>query len=286
MVRQRSKWDVLLMAVLGLMTIIMVIPLWQIIVITFSNTRDYLLHPTHLWIYHPDFSVMGSILSNAGIYRGLGVSLFVVVVGWLLSMFLTVAGGYALSHKRLPGRGLLLSLLVISMYFSGGVITMYVLLRRLNILDTIWALFVPTACNTFYLMLVKNYITALSPELEEAARIDGCNDIVILVRVIVPVCKPVLLTVSMFYIVGYWNDYFSAMMYVDSAKLYPLALILRNVIISRTMAISSSAGAASSSPTEQYSMAMILVSMLPIIVLYPWIQRYFTTGIMVGAVKE
>ena len=286
MVHQRSRWDVLLMAMLGLMTIIMVIPFWQIIVITFSNTRDYLLHPTHLWIYHPDFSVMGSILSNAGIYRGLGVSLFVVVVGWLLSMFLTVAGGYALSHKRLPGRGLLLSLLVISMYFSGGVITMYVLLRRLNILDTIWALFMPTACNTFYLMLVKNYITSLSPELEEAARIDGCNDIVILLRVIIPVCKPVLLTVSMFYIVGYWNDYFSAMMYVDSAKLYPLALILRNVIISRTMAISSSAGAASSSPTEQYSMAMILVSMLPIIVLYPWIQRYFTTGIMVGAVKE
>ena len=108
----------------------------------------------------------------------------------------------------------------------------------------------------------------------------------ILFRIIIPVCKPVLLTVSMFYIVGYWNDYFSAMMYVDSSELYPLSLILRNVIISRTTAISSLAGTAASSPTEQYSMALILVSMLPIIVLYPWIQRYFTTGIMVGALKE
>ena len=201
-------------------------------------------------------------------------------------MLLTVAGGYALSHKRLPGRSLILTLLVISMYFSGGVITMYVLLRRLHLLNTLWAMFLPTACNTFYLMLVKNYITSLSPELEEAARIDGCNDIVILFRIIIPVCKPVLLTVSMFYIVGYWNDYFSAMMYVDSSELYPLSLILRNVIISRTTAISSLAGTAASSPTEQYSMALILVSMLPIIVLYPWIQRYFTTGIMVGALKE
>lgn len=274
------------MAVLGLMTLIMLIPFWQIIVITFSSTYDYLLHPTHLWIYQPELTTMRSILLNPSVLRGLLVSLFVVIVGWALSMLLTVGGGYALSHKRLPGRNLLLTLLVISMYFSGGVITMYVQLRRLHILNTIWALFLPTACNTFYLMLVKNYIASLSPELEEAARIDGCNDFVILIRVMVPVCKPVLLTVSMFYIVGYWNDYFSGMMYVDSAELYPLALILRNVIISRTVQVSSAAGTASSTPTEQYSMAMILVSMLPIIVLYPWIQRYFTTGIMVGAVKE
>ncbi len=286
MIRQKSRWDAVLITFLCLMALIMVIPFWQIIVITFSQPRDYLLHPTHLWIYHLDTSVMTGILKTQSIHRGLFVSLFVVIVGWMVSMLLTVAGGYALSHKRLPGRSLILTLLVISMYFSGGVITMYVLLRRLHLLNTLWAMFLPTACNTFYLMLVKNYITSLSPELEEAARIDGCNDIVILFRIIIPVCKPVLLTVSMFYIVGYWNDYFSAMMYVDSSELYPLSLILRNVIISRTTAISSLAGTAASSPTEQYSMALILVSMLPIIVLYPWIQRYFTTGIMVGALKE
>ncbi len=286
MIRQKSRWDILLIALLGLMALVMVIPFWQIIVITFSSTRDYLLHPTHLWIHEPDASVMADILTTTSIHKGLLVSLFVVVVGWALSMLLTVSGGYALAHKRLPGRTLLLTLLVISMYFNGGIITMYVLLRRLNILNTIWALFLPMACNTFYLMLVKNYITSLSPELEEAARIDGCTDIGILFKVIIPVCKPVLLTVSMFYIVGYWNDYFAAMMYVDSPDLYPMSLILRNVIISRTMANSSLGGSGGSSPTEQFSMALILVSMLPILVLYPWIQRYFTTGIMVGALKE
>ena len=205
MIRQKSRWDAVLITFLCLMALIMVIPFWQIIVITFSQPRDYLLHPTHLWIYHLDTSVMTGILKTQSIHRGLFVSLFVVIVGWMVSMLLTVAGGY---------------------------------------------------------------------------------DIVILFRIIIPVCKPVLLTVSMFYIVGYWNDYFSAMMYVDSSELYPLSLILRNVIISRTTAISSLAGTAASSPTEQYSMALILVSMLPIIVLYPWIQRYFTTGIMVGALKE
>lgn len=286
MIEKRSGGYYLILFLLTVMTVIMAIPFWQIVVITFSKTRDYLQHPTHLWIYDPDVSVLKGILSSGSIHRGLLISVFTVLAGWVLSMFLTVSGGYALAHKRLPGRGLILTLLIISMYFSGGIITMYVLLRRIRILNTVWVLFLPSACNTFYLMLIKNYITSLSPELEEAARIDGCNDIGILLRVIIPVCKPVLLTVSMFYIVGYWNDYFSAMMYVESSELYPLSLILRNVIISRTMQISSLAGTASSSPTEQYSMALILVSMLPIVVMYPWIQKYFTTGIMVGALKE
>ncbi len=163
---------------------------------------------------------------------------------------------------------------------------MYVLLRRLDILNTYAALVLPYAVNTFYLMLVKNYMTSLSPEMEEAAKIDGCNDIQILVRIIIPLCKPVLLTVGMFYVVYYWNDYFSAMMYIDSNEMYPLSLILRNVVISREMAISSLAAAGGSNPTEQYTKAMILVSMLPVLALYPFIQRYFTSGIMVGALKD
>ena len=169
---------------------------------------------------------------------------------------------------------------------NGGIISMYVLLRRLDILNTYAALVLPYAVNTFYLMLVKNYMTSLSPEMEEAAKIDGCNDIQILVRIIIPLCKPVLLTVGMFYVVYYWNDYFSAMMYIDSNEMYPLSLILRNVVISREMAISSLAAAGGSNPTEQYTKAMILVSMLPVLALYPFIQRYFTSGIMVGALKD
>ena len=119
MIRQKSRWDAVLITFICLMALIMVIPFWQIIVITFSKPRDYLLHPTHLWIYHWDASVMLGILKTPSIHRGLLVSLFVVIVGWLVSMLLTVAGGYALSHKRLPGRSLLLTLLVISMYFTG-----------------------------------------------------------------------------------------------------------------------------------------------------------------------
>lgn len=286
MKRKMTVSNVIIVAFLLLMTALMLIPFWQIIVISLSDSRDYLLDPTHLTLHRPDFSIFQSIFTSGGILRGLLVSGGVVVMGWALSMVLTVSGGYALAHKKLPGRRFFLTMIIISMYFNGGVITMYVLLRKLGLLDTIFALFVPTACNTFHLLLVKNYMTALPAELEEAASIDGCNYIQTLIRVIIPVCKPVLLTVSMFYVVNYWNDYFSAMMYLEDQKLYPLALILRNVIISRTMTVSSLAGTGGNSPTEQYAMALIIVSMLPVIVMYPLIQKHFTAGIMMGAVKE
>lgn len=282
----RSLGNAVITFLLILMGIIMFIPFWQIIVITFSGTQDYLLDPTHLILRNFDASVIVSIMKTASLQRGIFISIGITAVGMLFSMCLTLAGAYPLAHKQLPGRKVILTMMIVTMYFNGGIISMYVLLRRVDILNTYAALILPYAVNTFYLMLVKNYMTSLSPEMEEAAKIDGCNDIQILVRIIVPLCKPVLLTVGMFYVVYYWNDYFSAMMYIDSNEMYPLSLILRNVVISREMSINSLAATGGSSPTDQYTKAMILVSMLPVLVLYPFIQRYFTSGIMVGALKD
>ena len=282
----RSVGNAVITFLLILMGILMFIPFWQIIVITFSGTQDYLTDPTHLILRNFDASVIGSIMKTASLQRGIFTSICITAAGLLFSMFLTLAGAYPLAHKQLPGRKVVLTMMIVTMYFNGGIISMYVLLRRLDILNTYAALVLPYAVNTFYLMLVKNYMTSLSPEMEEAAKIDGCNDIQILVRIIIPLCKPVLLTVGMFYVVYYWNDYFSAMMYIDSNEMYPLSLILRNVVISREMAISSLAAAGGSNPTEQYTKAMILESMLPVLALYPFIQRYFTSGIMVGALKD
>ena len=282
----RSLGNAVITFLLILMGIIMFIPFWQIIVITFSGTQDYLLDPTHLILRNFDASVIVSIMKTASLQRGIFISNGITAVGMLFSMCLTLAGAYPLAHKQLPGRKVILTMMIVTMYFNGGIISMYVLLRRVDILNTYAALILPYAVNTFYLMLVKNYMTSLSPEMEEAAKIDGCNDIQILVRIIVPLCKPVLLTVGMFYVVYYWNDYFSAMMYIDSNEMYPLSLILRNVVISREMSINSLAATGGSSPTDQYTKAMILVSMLPVLVLYPFIQRYFTSGIMVGALKD
>lgn len=282
----RSVGNAVITFMLILVGLIMFIPFWQIIVITFSGPQDYLQDPAHLVLRNFDASVMVSIMRTASLQRGIFTSIGITAAGLLFSMFFTLAGAYPLAHKQLPGRKVILTMMIVTMYFNGGIISMYVLLRRLDILNTYAALVMPYAVNTFYLMLVKNYITSLSPEMEEAAKIDGCNDIQILIRVIMPLCKPVLLTVGMFYVVYYWNDYFSAMMYIDSNEMYPLSLILRNVVISREMAINSLAATGGSNPTEQYTKAMILVSMLPVLVLYPFIQRYFTSGIMVGALKD
>lgn len=277
--------DILLTALLALLGLVMVIPFWQIVVIALSPTKDYLTDAYHLVLRSVDLQAFRVIFSSKSVLRGLLVSLFSVGCGTLVSMALTVSGGYVLAHKDLPGRGLFLTMMVATMYFSGGVISTYVVARNLGLIDTLLALILPYSVNTFYLMLVKNYITALSPELEEAAKIDGAGEALILVRIIAPVCKPVLLTVGMFYIVNYWNDFFSPTMFLYSNELSPLSLILRNVVISRSMQVSAISSSSAAQATEQYTMALILISILPVVFVYPWIQRYFTTGIMVGSVK-
>lgn len=277
--------DILLVLILALLALIMVIPFWQIVVIALSSTRDYLTDPYHLILRTIDLHAFATIFSSKSVLRGLAISLFTVGGGTLTSLFLTVAGGYVLSHKSLPGRSFFLTLMVLTMYFNGGIISTYVVVRNLGLVDTLFALILPYCVNTFYLILVKNYVTSLAPELEEAAKIDGCNEIRILWQIILPVCKPILMTIGMFYIVNYWNDFFSPTMFLYKNELSPLSLILRNVVISRSTQVSAISGTGAAQATEQYTMALILISILPILFVYPWIQRYFTTGIMVGSVK-
>ena len=194
-------------------------------------------------------------------------------------------GGYALSKDGLPGRNIIFRLFIFTMFFSGGLVPGYILVRGLHLDNTIWALTLPMAISTYNLILMKNYFTSINPSLEEAAKIDGYNDIQILLKIVLPMSKPVIAAISLFYAVTYWNDYFSAILYSSKEELIPFQIYLRNLIIVNAAAnkVGISTGP---SAYEQFKMAVVIIGIVPIVLVYPFVQKYFTKGIILGAVKE
>ncbi|MCM0649351.1 carbohydrate ABC transporter permease [Clostridium swellfunianum] len=278
--------DVIIYLILGLAAIIILLPLWRIIVISFSSQEVYLTDPYHL--IPKSFSLteykraLGSI---GGIAKALLRSVQITALGTTISMLLTSCGAYALSKKNLPGRAIIFRLLVFTMFFSGGLVPFYVLVRNLKLIDTIWALVLPTAISTYNLIIMKNYFAGIPESLEEAAKIDGYNDIQILFKIVIPISMPVFAAVSLFYGVALWNDYFSATLFINSNKMFPLQVLLRQMII-QDLVTAEVGVMTSGSNMEQFKMACIIIGMIPVLLIYPFVQKYFTKGIMMGAVKE
>lgn len=281
-----SLTDTFIYLMLGLSALIIILPLWRILIISISSQEVYLTDPYHL--IPKSFSLteykraLGSI---GGIVRALLRSVEITALGTTISMILTSCGAYALSKKDLPGRAMLFRLIVFTMFFSGGLVPFYVLVKNLHLIDTIWALVLPTAISTYNLIIMKNYFASIPPSLEEAARIDGYNDIQILFKIIIPISKPVFAAISLFYGVALWNDYFLATLFINSNDMFPLQVLLRQMII-QDMVTAEVGVMTSGSNMEQFKMACIIVGMIPVLIIYPFIQRYFTKGIMMGAVKE
>lgn len=210
------------------------------------------------------------------------------VVGTLISMFMTTIFAYALSKKRLMGRKFLTMFAVFTMFFSGGLIPNYVLINSLGFNNTMWALVVPGAISIYNMLIMKSFFENMPEELEEAAAIDGLNTYGILLRIILPLSKAVMATMVLFYAVGHWNSWFPAFLYLDKKELFPVTIYLRNMIAGATSG--AAAGATSADNLTQIaanikSVTMVL-TILPILTIYPFVQRYFVTGIMLGSVKQ
>jgi len=208
------------------------------------------------------------------------------VVGTIISMVLTTSYAYVLSKKHLPGRSFLIGVAVFTLFFSGGLIPNYVLITSLGMTDTIWAIVLPTAISVFNLLVMKSFFENLPIELEEAAAVDGVDAYRILLLIVLPLSKAVLATMTLFYAVSYWNSWFTAFLYLDHSDLFPVTIYLRNLIAGATGA--TGAGAAAGDLTQAaaniQSVTIVLV-ILPIVLVYPFIQRYFVTGITLGSVK-
>ncbi|MEK8128786.1 carbohydrate ABC transporter permease [Paenibacillus filicis] len=212
-------------------------------------------------------------------------TLFRVGVGTALNLFFTLLTALPLSRKSLPGRSAFLMFIVFTMLFNGGIIPSYLLVKELGLLDSPWALIIPGLVNAFYLMIVKSFFEQLPEAIDEAARIDGAGEIAIMFRIVLPLSVPIIATISLFYAVWHWNSYFDALLYINDTSKQPLQLFLRQILLA-SVAISGDAAEATNSVNPiSVQMASVVVTTLPILVVYPFIQKHFTKGVLLGSVK-
>lgn len=268
---------------------ITVYPVYYVVVCSLSdgnqlmNMRGLMLAPKGL-----NFAAYKSVVDNPNIFSGYGVTLIVVVVGTILSVFLTAIGAFLITRNEFPMAKPLSYLMVFTMYFSGGMIPTFIIVNNvLDLGDTLWALILPGAISVYNLLIMRSNFEALPRSLEEAAEIDGANDIIVLFRIILPLSKSIMAVMVLFYAVTYWNAWFEAMLYIRDKSMYPLQLVLREILMANDMTSMGDGGAVQDRYMigETIKYATIVVATLPILCLYPFIQRYFVKGVMVGAVK-
>ncbi|WP_258728789.1 carbohydrate ABC transporter permease [Bacillus atrophaeus] len=226
------------------------------------------------------------VFSTPTFIRSMGVSIFITVVGTAVQLFFTFTMAYPLAKRHVKGRNLLLNLVIFSMLFSGGMIPTYIVVKSLGLLDSYWALILPMAINPFNLIIIKNFFQQLPRELEESAKIDGCSEIGVFWRIALPLSKPVIATFALFYAVGIWNDFFHALLYINDSAKWPLQMVLRQVTILSDLTAANGDMVQNTVPPEQgIKLAVIVIATIPILAVYPFLQKHFAKGILIGSVK-
>ena len=283
-------FDIFNYVFLTLFATLTLLPLIYIVGCSFAT--EYELQTSGMSLLPKTFSLDAYkyVFSTNTMMRAFGNSVFITFFGTLINMFCTCTMAYALSKRYLRGRNIFLNIVIFSMFFGGGMIPGFIVVNSwLGLRDTYWALLLPGAISAYNMMIIKNSFQSLPQELEESARMDGCTDIGVLFKIVLPLSLPVLATFSLFYAVGHWNAYFGAMIYLTRAReKWPLQLILREIIIAATMNPGDMAEMDPNfvePPAESVKMAVIVVATVPIMCVYPFLQKYFVKGVMVGALK-
>ena len=229
------------------------------------------------------------VIEDEMIWRGFRNSFFYSVTSTLLSVFITLLAAYPMSKKELVGRGFFNTILIITMFFGGGLIPTFIVMNQLRLVNTVWAIILPGSFNVWNMILARTYYQSISKELWEASQIDGASEIQYFFKILIPLCKPIIAVLVLWGFVGMWNSYFDAMIYLNDANLQPLQLVLRSILIQNTPQsgmisdIQSTAEMAKMAELLKYS--TIIVSSLPLLIMYPFFQKYFDKGVMVGSVK-
>ncbi|WP_106766092.1 carbohydrate ABC transporter permease [Paenibacillus faecalis] len=290
---KHSRFDRFLLTLnaifLTLAILIIVVPLVYIVVASFMDPTVLLNQGLSFKV--SDWSLDGyqMILSNPAMLRGFANSLLYSSAFVLLTVTVSICAGYALSDQRLAGRHFFMTLFIITMFFSGGLIPTYLLVRELGMLDTVWAVIIPGAVNVWNIILSRTFFKGVPNELKEAANVDGASDIMIFFRIVLPLSKPIIFVLALYAFVGQWNAFFDAMIYLDDPKLHPLQLVLRSILIQNQAApgmISDQLAMAELKRlSEMIKYSAIVVSSLPLLIMYPFFQKYFEKGVMVGSLK-
>ena len=289
--KKKNGFDIFNFLLMTILTLITIFPFYYVLLISVANYADVQKQLVYIFPTSINFSAYKLVFSEKMFLNAFFVSTFITVVGTTLSIIFSTAAAYTLSKKAVPGQKGMFTFILIPMFFSGGLIPYYLTIKNVGLIDTIWVLIIPGLISSFYLILLKNFFEDLPASIEESAKIDGANDLYVLYKIVLPTSAPVIATISLFYAVDKWNEYFAALLFISNRNLYPLQLVLREVILDFTQIMASAMGAqiarSHSAPyTQALQMAIITVSTIPIFCVYPFLQKHFTKGIMFGAVKE
>ena len=281
--------DAALFVILTAFAITIVFPFYTSIIVSIMSEQEYLSNPFTLIPKKPLLDSYKTLINQGNIISGYKNTLIHLALGMPLSMFMTCTLAYALSKRYFPGKKLLFVFIMITMVFGGGTVPAFLNIKELGLINSRWAVVLSNGIGTFYVILVMNYIQSLPRSLIESARIDGASELTILTRVVLPLSKPILATVGLFYMVDKWNEWYGSMLYLNKAALYPLQLELKQIIANAQILddIVMTNSMYRSMPTFSMGikMAAIVLTMLPIMCVFPFLQRYFVKGVTLGAVK-
>ena len=267
-------------------------PLLYVLSSSFSSTGAVISGKVWLLPVEPSIAGYQAVFSNGYILSGYGNTIFYTFFGTIVNLVVTVLAAYPLSRKDFRYRGIFMFIFAFTMFFSGGLIPTYLLINRLGMINTRWVMIIPPALNVFFMIMMRTYFqTNISDELLEAAKVDGCSDLRFLVSVVVPLSGAIIAVMTLFYAVSHWNAFFSAFIYLSSRDLYPLQLILREILVLSRVDVTEMATESIEELTRRQGLAdllkfsLIIVASVPVLMLYPFIQRYFVKGVMLGAIK-
>ena len=281
--------DAILLVLLTAFAVTIVFPFYTSIIVSIMSEHEYLRNPFTLIPKAPELSSYETLINQGNIISGYRNTLIHLALGMPLSMFLTCTLAYALSKRYFPGKKLLFVFIMITMVFGGGTVPAFLNIKELGLINNRWSVVLSNGIGTFYVILVMNYIQSLPVSLFDSARIDGANEITILTRVVLPLSKPILATVGLFYMVDKWNEWYGSMLYLNKASLYPLQLELKQIIANAQILddVMMTDSMYRSMPTFSMGikMAAVVLTMLPIMCVFPFLQKYFVKGVTLGAVK-
>jgi putative aldouronate transport system permease protein len=279
-------WVVAFLLILVLVMVL--VPLWYTVIVSLTPLTANQLQGYNLFLPPNQWSLEAykQLLGQDAFLRALLNSCIITGSGVVINMILTTLTAYALTFKDLPGRKIFLLLILFTFLFNAGIIPTYLVVQNLNLLNTYPAVILPGAISVYNLFVMKTFFQNLPAGLRESAIMDGANELQVLWHIVLPLSRPILLTIAMFYAVGHWNEYFLPTLYLSDTSLMPLPVLLRNILIGSNMNDYVGQDALSSTPQDALKMAAVILTMLPMLFIYPWIQRYFTKGVLIGGIKE
>lgn len=285
----RSRlFDAAVVCFLFLVIVVTLYPFLHIAAVSLSDSRAVSQHRVSWYPVGINWNAYRAVLGNPAIWTGYFNTILYTIAGTFINMLMTTLTAYALSKKALYGRRFFSAMFVFTMFFSGGMIPNYIIVKNLGLIDTMWSVILPPALSTYNMIIMKTYFEGFSEELEDAAKIDGCSPLGVLTRIILPVSSPIMLTIGLYYAVFHWNSYFHPMLYLQTKSKFPLQVFLQQILISGETAFANASSSIDSSQllvSDSVKYATIIVAVLPIILVYPFIQKYFTKGALTGSVK-